>query len=152
MHDGRTALKYDGHSVSNSQLQTAAKDISTFVGASVDPGIVAGRLAVGPQIEKYAAQKGQPPISASSIQAEKPKVKLSATAMEALRVDALISTLANKGALDDKSLQALTKKSDVTVNPRYGAWQKGAGMVKSSNPWISSTPSAQPAAQGHPQG
>lgn len=153
MHDGSTALKYDGHSVSNSQLQTAAKDISTFVGASVDPGIVAGRLAVGPQIEKYAAQKGQSPISASSIQAEKPKVKLSATAMEALQVDALISTLANKGALDDKSLQALTKKSDVTVNPRYGAWQKGMGMVKSSNPWISATPSAQPAApQGHPQG
>lgn len=152
MHDGGTALKYDGHSVSNSQLQTAAKDISAFVGASVDPGMVAGRLAVGPQIEKYAAQKGESPVSASTIQAQKPKVKLSSTAMEALQVDALISALANKGALDDKSLQALTKKSDVTVNPRYGAWEKGKGMVEGSSPWIKATPSAQPAVQGHPQG
>lgn len=153
MHDGGTALKYDGHSVSNSQLQTAAKDISAFVGAPIDPAIVAGRLAVGPQIEKYAAAKGQSPISDSTIQAQKPKVVLSATALEALRVDALISSLANNGNLNNASLQALTKKSDVTVNPRYGSWEKGKGMVAGSHPWIKATPKAQqPAVGGQGQG
>lgn len=146
MHDGKTAVKYDGHSVSNAQLQTAAKDISTFVGASIDPAIVAGRLAVGPQVEKYAAQKGQSPISDSTIQAQKPKVTLSPTALEALRVDALISTLANNGDIDNASLQALTKKSDVTVNPRYGSWEKGKGMVAGSHPWIKATPTSSAAA------
>lgn len=153
MHDGKTALKYDGHSVSNTQLQTAAKDISSFVGASVDPAMVAGRLAVGPQVEKYAAAKGQSPISDSTIQAQKPKVKLSATALEALRVDALISTMANSGAIDNASLQALTKKSDVTVNPRYGSWDKGKGMVAGSHPWIKATPTSSSAAPAPaPQG
>ena len=153
MHDGSTALTYDGHSVSNSQLQTAAKDISNFVGAPIDPSIVAGRLAVGPQIEKYAAKKGQTPISDNTIEAQKPNVKLSATALEALRVDALISSLADNGNLDNNSLQALTKKSDVTVNPRYGSWEKGKGMVAGSSPWIKATPkSQQPAAGGQGQG
>ncbi len=142
MHDGTTALTYDGQSVSNSQLQTATKDISNFVGASIDPSVVAGRLAVGPQIEKYAAAKGQSPISDSVIQAQKPNVELSPTALEALRVDALISTLANNGDLDNNSLQALTKKSNVTVNPRYGSWEKGKGMVADAHPWIQATPKA----------
>lgn len=151
MHDGGTALTYDGHSVSNSQLQTAAKDISAFVGAPIDPAVVAGRLAVGPQIEKYAATKGQAPISDSTIQAQKPQVKLSATALEALRIDALISTMADNGDIDNQSLQALTRKSDVTVNPRYGSWEKGTGMVEASHPWISPTPQAkQPAPPPQP--
>ncbi|GAB3499911.1 YgdI/YgdR family lipoprotein [Flexivirga lutea] len=153
MHDGSTALTYDGKTVTNDQLQTAAKDISAFVGGPVDPGVVAGRLAIGPQVEKYAAQKGQSPITASQIQAQKPKAELSDVALKALEVDALISTLANNGDLDNASLQALTKKSNVTVNPRYGAWEKGKGMVADSDPWIKATPSGQAAQpQGQAQG
>lgn len=153
MHNGKTALTYDGKTVSNTQLQTATKDISAFVGAPIEPGVVAGRLAIGPQIEKYAAKKGQTPISDSQIQAQKPKVKLSDTALEALRIDALISSMANNGDITNQSLQALTKKSDVTLNPRYGAWEKGKGIVAGSHPWISEkpTPSAA-AARGQAQG
>lgn len=150
MHDGSTALSYDGHSVSNTQLQTAAKQISAFVGGTIDPGVVAGRLAIGPQIEKYAAKQDQSPISDSTIQAQKPKVHLSKTALEALRIDALITTLHNNGKIDDSSLQKMTEQADVTVNPRYGSWEKGKGIVADGPGWIKPTPSQQaPVPNGH---
>lgn len=152
MHDGSTALTYDGQSVSNAQLQAATKQISTFVGGQIEPSMVAGRLALGPQVEKYAAKKGQSPISDSQIQAQKPKVHLSKIALEALRVDALITTLHNNGKIDEAGLEALTKKSNVTVNPRYGSWEKGKGIVAGSQPWIKATPTSAPVTQGRSQG
>jgi hypothetical protein len=154
MHNGRTALTYDGHKVTNSQLQTAAAQISKAVGATVDPSVVAGRLAIGPEMEKYAASKGQPPITDSQIRAQLPKATLSPTTLEALRTDALISTLANDAKLDDASLKALSKKADVTVNPRYGTWSKGTGIVTASTPWIkkTATPTAAASGNGHPAG
>ncbi|WP_446667041.1 hypothetical protein [Flexivirga sp. B27] len=152
MHDGSKALSFDGRTVSNSQLQDAAKEISTYVGGPVEPGAVAGRLAIGPQVEKYAATKNQSPISDSQIQAQKPKVHLSKLALEALRVDTLITSLNNNGNIDNASLQKLTEQSDVSLNPRYGSWEKGKGVVAGDHPWIKPTPSAAPAAQGRGQG
>lgn len=153
MHDGSTALKYDGHTVTNSQLQTAASQISKLVGQTVSPALVAGRLAIGPETLQYAASKGQPPFSDSQIEAQAPKVTLSPTALEALRVDALISTMRANAQLDDPTLQMLTKSAKVTLNPRYGTWVNGTGIVAGSAPWIKATPAptdATPVPNGRP--
>lgn len=142
MHDGSTALEYDGHTVTAAQLQTAADEISHLpsVNAQVAPMTVAQRLAIGPEVLKYAASKGQAPITDSQIRASSPNATLSPTALEALRIDALIGTLANNAELDNASLKALSDKVDATINPRYGTWVKGSGIVAAPQPWVSATP------------
>jgi hypothetical protein len=152
MHDGSTALEYDGHTVTAAQLQTAADEISHLpsVNATIAPMTVAQRLAIGPEVLQFAASKGQAPITDSQIQASS-KTPLSPTALEALRIDALIGTMADNAQLDNAQLKALSEKADVTVNPRYGTWVKGTGITAASQPWVSSTPTATAAVPGgHP--
>lgn len=153
LHDGSTAMEYDGHTVTAAQLQTAADEISHLpsVNATIAPMTVAQRLAIGPEVLKYAASKGQAPITDSQIQASSPKTSLSPTALEALRIDALIGTLADNAQLDNDELKALSKKAEVTINPRYGTWVKGTGIAAASQPWVSEKPTETAAApNGHP--
>lgn len=138
MHDGRTALKYDGRVVTSTQLQTATDEINKATGYGIDPANVAQVLSIGPEIIKAGAAHGLV-YSDSYLRTKYDKSPLSDVAVEALRVNDISQQLSDSGNLTKADAEKIAAQ-DATFNPRYGAWVKGAGPTKAPEPWISPTP------------
>lgn len=135
-------MKYDGHTASTTQLQTAAKQITTALGSgTISPADVASVLSLQPEAIKLGRQHNVV-VSADQIRSAYPKATLSDTAVQALRSNQVLSTLQNNGDLTTADLQKMLKASKVQVNPRYGTWVSGKGVQTASQPWVSATPSS----------
>jgi len=151
MHDGRTALQYDGRTVTSAQLQTATDEINKATGYGIDPANVAQVLSIGPEIIKAGKAHGLV-YSDSYLRNKYNKSPLSDVAVEALRVNDISQRLSDSGNLTKADAEKIAAQN-ATFNPRYGAWVKGTGPTKASQPWISTPPSAGPSApNGHPAG
>ncbi|RNI23945.1 hypothetical protein [Flexivirga caeni] len=150
MHDGSTALKYDGQTVTSAQLQTATDEINKATGFGIDPANVAQVLSIGPEIVKVGQEHGVV-FSDGYLRAKYSKATLSAVALQALRVNDVSQSLHNAGNLTTADTKLIADQ-EATLNPRYGKWVKGAGPVQAPEPWISPTPTGNAAApgNGHP--
>lgn len=148
LHNGSTALQYDGRTVTSQELQTATDQINKATGYGIDPTNVAQVLSIGPEIVKAGKAHGVV-LSDTYLRNKYHKSQLSDVAVEALRVNDISQQLSNSGDLTDADTKKIAGQ-DATLNPRYGAWVKGTGPTKAAEPWISPTPTAAQVPNGHP--
>ncbi len=133
MHDGRVAGTYDGQSVSNHEVQTAMKQISTVSQQGVDGESATAFILLLPKLEKIGQKHGVV-VSVSQIRSAFPKnTDLKPATIKAARGSMLFGQLQQSAP---KQVAKLLKNADVKLNPRYGRWVKGKGPSLDKSPWV----------------
>lgn len=148
MHDGNKAGSFDGHSVSNADVQTAVKQISAVSPqGGFDGQSATAFILLLPKLEAIGHKYGIV-VSPTDVRKMFPKsTDLAEPTIKAARGSLLFTRLQQQPQAKQKVIKLL-RDADVNLNPRYGQWVQGKGPKKDLSPWIKQQSNSTAAAAG----
>lgn len=142
MHDGTVGAYAGGVSVSADQVQQAVAQINSTANSTtqqVSAADVIPFIVLAPKFDQLADKYG---LGVTNPQIAKlfPHTKLEPATLDAYRANYIYMQLRNSGkAAEQQAATDLISKTDITVNPRFGAVDQGQSANRSAN-WITYLP------------